>query len=281
MLSPEIHARLVKLAAARTDERLANAILQRWPTMTTALLPRKSETNAHSQAQVLPRIDFPVPLVDSAPLLHRTGARLLARVWERPTEGAEQGYANLLWMLMAVGVAALVWLAPAPSGLSPVGQHALAIVAAAAVLWVSEAVPIPLTALLVCAAFSVAEVATGAAAFHGFSSPTIFFLLGALTLGVAFEKVGLHLRLARLAVGLVGDRPLGFMLVLFGISFLLPFAIPYHAVAAMFVPVLGAAVAGIPGRQSRTNMARLLFMTLAIGSGIGSMASLVIMNFND
>ncbi len=274
-LPPDIHARLVKLAAARTDERLASAILQRWPVMSTALLPPKSETRAQSRAQVVPLTDSPIPLYNSAPLLHRTGAHLLARVWEQPSEGSKGGYGRLVWMLMAVAIAVVIWLAPTPSGLSPVGQHALAIVAAAAVLWLSEAVPIPLTALLVCAAFSVAEVATGAAAFHGFSSPTIFFLLGALTLGVAFEKVGLHLRLARLAVGLVGDRPLGFMLVLFGISFLLPFAIPYHAVAAMFVPVLGATVAGIPGRRSRTNMARLLFMTLAIGSGIGSMASLV------
>ncbi len=178
-------------------------------------------------------------------------------------------------MLVAVAVGAVIWSVPMPLGLSGHGQRALAILAAAAVLWASEAMPIPMTALAVCAAFSVTGVATGAAAFHGFSSPTVFFLLGALTLGVAFERVGLHTRLARFAVRSAGNKPLVLFLAVFAISFLLTFAIPYHAVTAMFVPVLGAIVIGAASQRLRRDMTRLLLMTLAIGSGIGSMASLV------
>ncbi len=240
-----------------------------------ALLDYGAEAGVLSPARSTSWQSTGVDALDRAALLQRTGARLLARVWEQRSESAKGSQVNLWWMLAAVAVGALIWLAPTPSGLSLVSQHALAIVAATAVLWASEAVPIPLTALGVCAALSVAGVASGADAFHGFSSPTVFFLLGALTLGVAFEKVGLHQRLGALAVRLVGDNPLALVLAVFAVSLLLPFAIPYHAVTAMFVPVLGAMVVGVVDRRVQTNMARLLFMTLAIGAGIGSMASLV------
>lgn len=278
LLTEGIHARLVSVATSRAHRQIVRTILQKWPVQAAALL-NHSNSAVTETASPTPSTFWPSTHLrphDGAALLDRAGAHLLARVWERPYESAKGTHQiNLWWLLVAVAVGGVIWLVATPPGLSADGQRALAILAATAVLWASEAVPIPLTALGVCAAFSVTGVATGAAAFQGFSSPTVFFLLGALTLGVAFEKVGLHTRVAAAAVRALGDRPLALVLAVFAISFLLPFAIPYHAVTAMFVPVLGMMVIGTLGRRLQQNMGRLLFMTLAIGSGIGSMASLV------
>ena len=68
---------------------------------------------------------------------------------------------------------------------------------AGAVLWVSEAVPIGVTALVVLALLSSSPGARLADAASGFASDVIFFLIGSVAIGVAVETSGLAARAAR------------------------------------------------------------------------------------
>jgi anion transporter len=113
--------------------------------------------------------------------------------------------------VLAVVLAALtagVALAPAPPGLTPVGQRVLAVVVLAIGLWSTEALPPGLTGVVV----TVALVALGAVpslrdALSGFSEPIVFFLIGVLTIGLAVARSGLAQRIAGLFLRHARGRP--------------------------------------------------------------------------
>jgi sodium-dependent dicarboxylate transporter 2/3/5 len=99
----------------------------------------------------------------------------------------------------------VVWLAPAPA-LTPAAHRLAAIVALVVVWWVTEAIPIAITAVLGPALAIIAGVTTAQQAFAPFASPTVFLFLGSFMLGAAVTLHGLD---RRLAVGLLSVRGIG------------------------------------------------------------------------
>jgi anion transporter len=111
------------------------------------------------------------------------------------------------WIGLAVGGFALARLAPPLQGLTPLGQSVLGATLAGTVLWMSEAVPLGLTALLVLALLGLCPGLGLADAVAGFSGDVVFFLVGAVALGTAVEASGLAARAARLLAHGSGGSP--------------------------------------------------------------------------
>jgi len=97
---------------------------------------------------------------------------------------------------LALGVPALLWLLPAPTGLSAPGWHVLLIVLGAAIGWLFEPVPDFVIALLVPAAWGVSGLAPLSLSFAGFASSSWILAIGALTLAAAMARSGLLFRIA-------------------------------------------------------------------------------------
>src|SRR5690606_27927973 len=98
------------------------------------------------------------------------------------------------WMwLPAAGAAFLaVALWPVGEGLAPEGQRALALLAGILVLWISEALPLAVTAILtVLGLLATQPGLPPAQVLAGFASSAVFFLLGVLGLGAAVAESGL------------------------------------------------------------------------------------------
>lgn len=101
----------------------------------------------------------------------------------------------------------LLLLLPLPL---PVAAHRLAaVMAAVVVLWISEALPMPVTALLGVAACVVLGVAPAKEAFAPFADPLMFLFIGSFILARAIFLHGLDRRLAFgvLSLAWVGARP--------------------------------------------------------------------------
>jgi sodium-dependent dicarboxylate transporter 2/3/5 len=101
-----------------------------------------------------------------------------------------------LSLLAALATAAAIIAAPPPEGLSPNGQRAAALFAAALILWVTEAVPIAITALLTIVAQPILGLAPLGVAFTSFMSPVFFFVLVMFIIAQAFSNTGLDRRFA-------------------------------------------------------------------------------------
>jgi sodium-dependent dicarboxylate transporter 2/3/5 len=101
--------------------------------------------------------------------------------------------------------------------LTPSAHRLAAIMAGVMVLWITEALPMPVTALIAAAACVLLQVAPAKEVFLSFADPLIFLFIGAFILARAVFLHGLDRRLAFsiLSLPFVGARP-GRILVAFG-----------------------------------------------------------------
>lgn len=105
-----------------------------------------------------------------------------------------------LWPGVALGAYLVVLLLPRPAGLGQAGQGAAAVVLAGVILWISEAFPMGVTALVVLFLLAASPGAKLGAAFAGFATPVVYFLIGILVIAHAVDRTGLAARAARFLV---------------------------------------------------------------------------------
>jgi sodium-dependent dicarboxylate transporter 2/3/5 len=111
-------------------------------------------------------------------------------------------------VVLGPAVFLLLLTLPMP-GLSPAAHRLAAVLAAVVVLWVTEALPLAVTALLGAAACVVLQVAPAKEVFAPFADPLMFLFIGAFILARAIFLHGLDRRVAYAVLSLpwVGARP--------------------------------------------------------------------------
>jgi len=116
----------------------------------------------------------------------------------------------------------LMLLLPAPAGMDEAAARTAAVGLLMAVWWVTEAIPIPATALLPLALFPTLGVAGFEAAAAPYANPLIFLFMGGFMLALAMQRWGLHRRIALAVIGRMGTGPTmlvgGFMVASAGLS---------------------------------------------------------------
>ena len=145
--------------------------------------------------------------------------------------------AQRVGLLLGAAVFLLLLVIPAPASLSVEGWRTAAVAVLMAVWWMTEAIPIPATALLPLVLFPALGVLSAADASTPFANELIFLFMGGFLLAGAMERWGLHKRIALTVMTWVGTRPdrlvLGFMLATGFISMW----ISNTATAAMMLPI--------------------------------------------
>ena len=128
-------------------------------------------------------------------------------------------------------------------GLSPAGQAAGAVTLLMAIWWLTEALPIYVTALVPVVLFPLTGVLTTQQTTQSYGHELIFLFLGGFLIATAIEKWGLHKRIALTIIRFFGVEPtrliLGFMVA----TGFLSMWISNTAAAMMMVPI-GLAVIG-------------------------------------
>src|SRR5688500_18521885 len=96
--------------------------------------------------------------------------------------GAPEGMAIVAWRTAAVGVLMAIW-------------------------WITEAIPIPATALLPVVLFPLLGIASVGATTAPYANEVIFLFLGGFLIATALASCGLHRRMALAILSVVGTRP--------------------------------------------------------------------------
>ena len=131
--------------------------------------------------------------------------------------------------------------------LNPDAQSLAMILAAVVVLWVTEALPLPVTALAGVVACVVAGVAPANEVFRPFADPLIFLFIGSFMLAEAIRVHGLDRRLAFSVLGLpaVGERPGRILAAVALVSATISAFISNTATTAMMVTIAAGILAAI------------------------------------
>ncbi len=180
-----------------------------------------------------------------------------------------------------VGIAALlltVVVGP-PEGLSVEGWRTAGAGLLMAIFWISEPIPIPVTALLPLVLFpalGLGDIRTTAAPY---ANPIIYLFLGGFIIALSMQRWHLHRRIAIGLVGRLGTRPTaivgGFLLA----SCFVSMWVSNTATTLMMLPIAMSVVHLLPTAppQSRelADFRTALMLSIAYGATTGGMATLI------
>ena len=205
-------------------------------------------------------------------------------------ETSNNGY-KPLWIVISFIVLVMILLLPTSSSLPVMAKAALAILAFAVIMWVTEAVSYPVSATLILGliilllGFSPVQhlseqlghpksgdtilkgselLGTNNAlslAFSGFSTSAVALVTAALFLAVAMQETNLHKRLALYVLSIVGNKTKNIVIGAILVSIVLAFFVPSAtARAGAVVPILLGMIAAFKVSKD-SKLASLLIIT--------------------
>ncbi|MCH7982312.1 MAG: anion permease, partial [Proteobacteria bacterium] len=171
-------------------------------------------------------------------------------------------------------VAIVLQLMPAPDGLDPNAWIVASMVFLMAIWWVTEAVPIPVTALLPLVILPMTGVSTIAAAAGPYSSPIVMMLLGGFIIATSVQRWNLHSRIALNIVSRAGSSQAGIVGGFMIAAAVLSMWISNSATTIMLAPIAVSVVYAILGPSARGAPFMIaVLLGLAYGASIGGLAT--------
>ncbi len=162
----------------------------------------------------------------------------------------------------------------------PAAAHRLAaILLMMVILWITEALPLAVTALIGPVLAIILQVAPARTVFAPFADPIIFLFIGSFMLAEAMFAHGLDRRIAfgALSSRAVGGSPTRILVVYGGVATAISMWISNTATTAMMFPIGLSIVAHLTkGRESELasrNFATAMMLMAAFGASIGGMGT--------
>ncbi len=154
------------------------------------------------------------------------------------------------------------------------GKAVLAALMYAVVLWVTEAIPFPATALSLLIIIDIMGVASFKELVNaGLGSDVILFLLGAIGISGALTVSGLSQRIMLMVLSKVGTNTNQIIFAFLGIGTLLSMWVTDMAVAAMLLPLGVSILEGAGCSKLNSNFGRALMISCVWGPLIGGTAT--------
>ncbi|WP_018145409.1 DASS family sodium-coupled anion symporter [Thioalkalivibrio sp. AKL6] len=187
-------------------------------------------------------------------------------------------------LMLGPAIFVLFLLVPAPMGFDPAAWWVLGLTLFMATWWISEALPLPVTALLPIAILPVLDITSMENATAPYANPIIFLFMGGFAIALAVQRWDLHRRMALAIVARSGNRLHAlvgaFMLATAGLSMW----VSNTATAALMLPIAlsvlglierGASPRG-PGATAESRRPALaLLLGIAFAANIGGMATII------
>jgi sodium-dependent dicarboxylate transporter 2/3/5 len=172
----------------------------------------------------------------------------------------------------------VVLLLPPPAALSPEGWRVAAVAVLMATWWVTEAIPIPATALLPLVLFPLLEIVSIGAAAAPFANPVIYLFMGGFLIAAALQRCGLHRRIALSIVRFGGGSPARLVGSFMAATAFISMWVSNTATVAMLLPmalsVIELAEDGA-GDATRLHLAPAMLLGLAYAASIGGLGTLI------
>lgn len=150
----------------------------------------------------------------------------------------------------------------------------LSMLAFIAVLWLTEALHVTVTAIMVPVMAVLLGVFNTQAALNSFANSTIFLFLGGFALAAAMHVQGLDKVIADKVLAMARGKMSLAVFMLFGVTALLSMWISNTATAAMMMPLVLGILSKVDSKNSHSTYVFVL-LGIAYSASIGGMATIV------
>lgn len=191
-----------------------------------------------------------------------------------PESAAAQGSPWETWgqrigVTIGVAAAGAILVVPGGDGLAPEARKAFAVFVLCTGLWVTNAMPYGITALLAVASLGLSGALKPAEAYAAFGSSAIFFLIGIFLIGGALTETGLSKRLALLLLRRFEGSPFRFAMGLMLTGAFATMWMPNQATTAMLFPIAMEVATALRLRPRESQYGKLIFFSMAWGAMVG------------
>jgi sodium-dependent dicarboxylate transporter 2/3/5 len=195
----------------------------------------------------------------------------------KKNKGKKRNLSNkdIFFIILAFAIIVIFYFIPTPEGLTFRGQLMLGILVMAAILWITEPIPLPVTGLLIMIMQPLLGIISAKDVFSSFGNQAVFFLIGAFILAAAIEKHGLHRRIALRFLRFFEKSPRTFTFGIITSCALLSFVMPEHGVAALFLPIIVSILIAMKIVPRQSNFGKISMLAVAYGCSIGSLGTLI------
>ncbi len=180
---------------------------------------------------------------------------------------------NWIWLFVAALVVVVILSFDPPAGLSRDGQTALALLAAVVILFISEPIPLPGIIFFIAIYQVLSGLGNPNQVAKSFMHDAVFFIMGALMIGVALNNQAIGKRLILILINKVGNNARRISFAIVTTAALLAGFIADHVVAAVMTPMVISLLKTTreESNKSIVNLSKFLLFSVAYGATIGGL----------
>jgi sodium-dependent dicarboxylate transporter 2/3/5 len=180
---------------------------------------------------------------------------------------------RLVSLFLGVALSGLLFAMPAPEGLTEAGWHTIAFAVLMISWWITEAMPLPVTALLPIVVLPALDIVPLREVTTGYAHPIIYLFLGGFILSAAMQKWNLHTRFAYLVLNHTARSSRTVLAGLMFVSASLSMWMSNTATIIMMLPIAMSIAAFIGASSGRAPKG--IALGVAYAATIGGLATFI------
>jgi sodium-dependent dicarboxylate transporter 2/3/5 len=182
---------------------------------------------------------------------------------------------QVVGLVSGLSIFLLILVIPASDQLGVAGKSAAAVALLMAVWWITEVIPIYITALLPLALFPLLGILDAGEAAQNYGNKYVYLLLGGFFIAKAFEVHNLHQRLALIIIRFFGTSRRLIILSFMVATALLSMWIANISVALIMLPIALALISKVSKQGSDDTFGLALMLAIAYAASIGGTGTLI------
>ncbi|MCL6477193.1 MAG: DASS family sodium-coupled anion symporter [Peptococcaceae bacterium] len=177
------------------------------------------------------------------------------------------------WLLLAFFLIVAIFIMPTPEGLTESGKYALGLWLFIIICFVTEALPLPLTAVIVGSYQIITNMGNFQEVPKTFMDDAVIFIMGVLMMSNLLVKYNIHKKIAQYMLKLSGTRIERVVLGTVAFCAISAAFITEHATVTIMLPI-GVGIVSLSGGVNKVpRLAKLIMLAITYGVIIGGPAS--------